>query len=445
MNLSLKEKAVSICSSLVEKGHIAYFSGGCVRDSLIGRTPDDYDIATSASPEEVMRIFHHTKPIGLSFGIILVICESDSFQVATFRSDGIYEDYRHPSEVKFSTPEEDAFRRDFKMNGLFQNPINGEIIDFVKGKEDIKNQIISCIGDPNKRFSEDPLRLLRAIRFMTKIEFSLEEKTEEAIKENAPLLAKISLERIRDEFSALLQNSNRKQGILSLVSLGLMPYIVPEFLDLIGCEQPFQWHPEGDVYRHTLMVLDALPQKASLSLILAAFLHDIGKPPTSFYDKEDERIRFNNHDNVGAEMSENILRRLRFSNKIILEVSEMVKNHMRFRHVQEMRESKLRRFMARSTFSQELELHRADCLSSHGKLDNYDFLHQKIEGESSIKESLALPQSLLSGKDLIALGFSPSPLFKEILLEVGNRQLEGELKTQEEAIAFISQKYTIKE
>ena len=434
--MRMKKAALSICSALIDAGYETLFSGGCVRDFLLGKEPHDYDIATSATPEEICQLFPKVKKVGEHFGVILVFIEEYTFEVATFRKDGIYKDYRHPSEIKFANSKEDALRRDFTINGLFLHPFTNEVLDFVQGQKDLKKGILRSIGEPQSRFKEDPLRLLRAIRFLLKTQFQLETQTKIAIQENASLLKHISTERIRDELVSILLLPNRSKGIKQLTELGLMQYIIPEFLKLKGCEQPPQWHPEGDVYIHTLLVLDSLPEQSDITLALSALLHDIGKPPSYTYDKENERIRFNNHDVIGAGMTKKILNRLKFSNQIINDVSEMVANHMRFSHVQKMRISKLKRFMSRPTFPNELYLHKADCLSSHRKLDNYNFLQQETLQTLEKKENLSLPQALITGNDLIKLGFIPSPLFKKILNEVETKQLEGELKNKEEALNF---------
>ncbi len=430
----LKSIAHEIARRLTDAGHVAYFAGGCVRDALLDKEPKDYDIATSATPDEVVALFPKADPIGAHFGVILVREKGLPFEIATFRHDGSYHDGRHPDSVTFSTPEEDAKRRDFTVNGLFQDPETGNIIDFVNGQADLKNHILRAIGVPKERFQEDALRLMRAVRFATTLGFEIEQKTWSAVCDNTSLLEKISMERIRDEFSHILLSPNRAQGLDLLTKSGLMRLIVPEVYDLIGCEQPPQWHPEGDVYTHTRIMLDMLGDEPSLELVLGALLHDIGKPPTYTYDKENERIRFNGHDRVGATMAEEILRKLKYSNKTVESACAMVANHMNFMNVQQMRTAKVKRFMSRPTFEDEMELHRVDCASSNGFTENYDFLRNKQEEFAA--EPL-IPKPLITGKDLINLGMKPGPEFKDILTAIQTEQLEGKISSRDEAMEYV--------
>lgn len=431
---ALHELATSIAMRLTEAGHTSYFAGGCVRDSLLGISPKDYDIATSATPDEVMEIFPKSDPIGAHFGVILVKENRTSFEIATFRHDGSYHDGRHPESVTFSTPEEDSSRRDFTVNGLFQNPKTGEIIDYIDGQTDLKNRTIRAIGDPATRFQEDSLRLLRAIRFSVTLDFKIEEQTWQAICDNSQLLEKVSMERIRDEFTKILISSHRAKGLELLTVSGLMKHIVPEVYDLIGCEQPPQWHPEGDVYTHTRIMLEMLEPNPSPELALSVLLHDIGKPATYSYDPEEDRIRFSGHDAIGATMSEKILRRLRYSNQMVDDVSAMVKNHMNFMNVQKMRTAKVKRFMARPTFEDEMKLHRVDCASSNGITENYDFLRLK---EKEFAAEPLIPEPFITGKDLINLGMKPGPQFKQILQDLQTEQLEMQITDRDTAIEFV--------
>ena len=426
--------ALSTARVLKDAGHTVFYAGGAVRDQLRGQEPKDYDIATSATPKEVQSLFSKSDAIGEHFGVILVKQGSEAVEVATFRTDGLYENGRSPESVTFSTPEEDASRRDFTINGLFQDPFSGEIIDFVDGRADLEAGLLRAIGDPSKRFQEDALRLLRAVRFATCTGFEIEEGTLAAMRENAPLLQRISPERIRDELSHIIVAKDRARGLDLLVDTGMAKVFFPELLDLIGCEQPPQWHPEGDVYVHTRIALSLLGD-APLHLCLAVLLHDIGKPATQTWDEEAKRHRFNGHDRVGAEMAEVILRRLRYSNKIIDEVSFMVSRHMRFMHVQEMRIAKLKRFMSSDVFPLELELHRVDCDSSNGFRDNYNFLQLKQEEFAS--EPL-IPKPLLNGRDLMdQLELSPGPHLGKILKAVQTEQLEGRLYDRDQALTFV--------
>lgn len=431
--------AKKVAKRLKDAGFIVYFAGGCVRDALIGRDAHDYDLVTDATPDEVQKLFPRADAVGAHFGVILVKEEGMHFEIATFRTDGSYNDGRRPSNVEFSSPEEDVNRRDFTINGLFQDPASGEVIDFIDGQADLKNELVKAIGDPEKRFQEDALRLMRAIRFATVLGFDIESTTWDAICKNSQLLEKIAIERIQIEFNKIIVSSNRRRGIELLVDSGLMKYVLPEVLDLIGCEQPPQFHPEGDVYVHTCMMLEMLGDKeVDLTLTLSVLLHDIGKPATFSYDEEAGRIRFNGHESVGAEMSEEILRRMKYSNETIEDVRVMVANHMKFMHVMDMRVSKLKRFMSRDTFENEMELHRVDCASSNGILKNYQFVIEKREEFAS---QPLIPEPLIKGKDLMELGFQPGPKFKEILTAVQNEQLEGEITDSEAAIAWVKEEY----
>ena len=431
---SNKAAAIDIIGKLQEKGHIAYLAGGCVRDMLRGETPKDYDIATSALPEEITSIFTKTREVGVHFGVVIVIVNNQAFDVATFRNDGSYKDGRHPEEVTFSTPQDDTARRDFTVNGIFFDPISEKYIDFVEGKSDIDKKVIRAIGEPNLRFQEDHLRLLRAIRFAARFDYEIEAETWNSIKSNASGISKISKERIRDELTKILLNENRVLGFDLLVESGLMEHIIPQILQLKGCEQPPQFHPEGDVFVHTRLMLSLLKDAPSIELVLSVLLHDIGKPATYSFDEEADRIRFNGHDKLGAEMSEQILRDLKFSNSIIEDVVQMVANHMTFKDVQKMRQSKLKRFMSRSTFNDEIELHRVDCLGSWGGLDNYDFLNKKM---IEFANEPIIPQPLLTGKDLIELGWSPGPDLGQTLNSVQDLQLEGKLNSKDEALDWV--------
>ena len=370
----------------------------------------------------------------MHFGVVIVIVNNQAFDVATFRNDGSYKDGRHPEEVTFSTPQDDTARRDFTVNGIFFDPISEKYIDFVEGKSDIDKKVIRAIGEPNLRFQEDHLRLLRAIRFAARFDYEIEAETWNSIKSNASGISKISKERIRDELTKILLNENRVLGFDLLVESGLMEHIIPEILQLKGCEQPPQFHPEGDVFVHTRLMLSLLKDAPSIELVLSVLLHDIGKPATYSFDEEADRIRFNGHDKLGAEMSEQILRDLKFSNSIIEDVVQMVANHMTFKDVQKMRQSKLKRFMSRSTFSDEKELHRVDCLGSWGGLDNYDFLNEKI---IEFANEPIIPAPLLTGKDLIEFGWAPGPNLGEILNSVQDLQLEGTLNSKEEALEWV--------
>lgn len=437
MNDEIEKLARAIVQRLHDAGHTAYFAGGCVRDRLLDSTPHDYDIATSARPEEVQRLFEKTVAVGAHFGVICVIANGHPFEVATFRSDGAYIDGRHPLTVHFSSPQQDAERRDFTVNGLFFDPLENRIIDFVGGQKDLAEKTLRAIGDPRQRFAEDHLRILRAIRFSTTLGFEIDRATWLAVSELAAAIHQVSAERIREELVKTFRSPNRVRGFDLLDASGLMREILPEISALKGCEQPPQFHPEGDVFVHTRIMLGLLPADAPLTVVLAVLFHDIGKPPTASVDP-DGRIRFNGHDKVGAQMTLALMERLRFSREQIDAVVEAVDQHMVFKDVQQMRVAKLKRFMARPHFDEEIELHRVDCASSHGMLDNYEFLLAKRE---EFANEPLIPPPLITGRDLIAHGLSPGPLFKQILDAIQTQQLEGSLTTNAEALAWLRENY----
>jgi tRNA nucleotidyltransferase/poly(A) polymerase len=385
----------------------------------------------------VQALFPRTIPVGAQFGVVLVVEGGCDYQVATFRSDGTYLDGRHPRSVSFTSPEGDAKRRDFTINGLFYDPVEGKVLDFVGGREDLENRTLRAIGNPAERFAEDKLRLLRAVRLATVLDFTIEADTWNALCAAAATIHEVSAERIRDELVKILAASQRLRGFDLLDASGLMEEILPEILPLKGCEQPPDFHPEGDVFIHTRLMLALLPAGASVPLVLATLFHDLGKPPTMERDHTG-RIRFNGHESVSAQMTERILRRLRFSNEEIEATTAMVQNHMVFKDVQNMRVSRLKRFLARPTFEPELELHRVDCLASHGNLDNYEFLKRRRE---ELANEPLIPPPLMTGHDLIALGWKPGPHFKTVLDAVQVRQLEGILRTRAEAISWVEKEY----
>jgi putative nucleotidyltransferase with HDIG domain len=426
--------AASIVRELQEHAYVAYFAGGCIRDALLKIPPKDIDIATSASPEQVQALFHRTIPVGIQFGVVRVRVAEMEFEVATFRSDGIYLDGRHPSAIRFSTPEQDAARRDFTINGMFYDPLSERLIDYVTGREDLAGKLVRAIGQPSRRFAEDRLRMLRALRFAAVLGFEIEAGTWSAIQADAQEIAIISPERIRDELLKMLVNPNRLRGFDLLDQSGLLAVILPEFEALKGCDQPEQFHPEGDVFVHTRLMLSLLAPEASGPQVLAVLLHDIGKPRVRSFDPVDRRIRFNGHDRVGAEMAEKVMTRLRFPRHEIDQVVDAVSNHMVFKDVRQMRPAKLRRFMARPHFGIELELHRIDCAGSHGDLENYHFL---INKESEFAQEPLIPARLVRGDDLIAMGLKPGPRIGELLEAVQTAQLEGEIKTRREALELL--------
>jgi len=428
-----KDAALQVAATLTRAGWQALLAGGCVRDALLGREPKDYDIATDAKPEQVIALFPGALTVGAHFGVVVVKLGGNQIEVATFRKDGTYTDGRRPDSVIFTSAEEDAKRRDFTVNGLFAVPETGEIVDYVGGREDLEKRILRAIGDPAARFEEDRLRLLRAVRFATVLGFEIDSLTWQAVCALSGEIASVSMERVRDELAKTLVHPNRVRGFDLLVESGLMAVILPEILVLQGCEQPPQFHPEGDVFIHTRLMLSQLVPDAPLPVVLSVLLHDIAKPATQTVD-DTGRIRFNGHAELGATMAESILRRLKFPNEVIESVVESVANHMIFKDVPKMRVSKLKRFMARPNFEHEMELHRVDCLGCHGKLDNYDFLRAKQEEFAS--EPL-IPERLVTGEDLIALGWRPGPALGALLTEIQTQQLEGSITTREEALDWV--------
>ena len=426
--------AASVVRKLQENGFVAYFAGGSIRDALRGTAPKDIDIATSAKPNEVQGLFHRTVPVGIQFGVVRVLEGDFEFEVATFRSDGAYLDGRHPQFVEFSTPEKDAVRRDFTVNGIFYDPVEDEVIDFVGGREDLRRKLIRAIGLPSQRFAEDRLRMLRAVRLASTLAFEIESGTWSAIRAEAKEILVVSPERVRDELLKILVDAHRLRGFDLLDKSGLLAVILPEVEALKGCEQPEQFHPEGDVFVHTRMMLGLLGPEASGVQALSVLLHDIGKPPTRSFDPGDQRIRFNGHDRVGAEMTEQVMTRLRFSRHEIDVVVEAVRTHMIFKDVKQMRPAKLRRFMARPNFGIELELHRVDCAGSHGDLENHQFLVNKAQEYA--REPL-IPPPLIRGDDLIALGLKPGPRIGQLLEAIQTAQLEGEVTTRDQAFELL--------
>jgi poly(A) polymerase len=435
----MEKTARRVAERLRERGAVAYFAGGCVRDLVRGEIPKDIDIATDARPELVQEVFSRTHAVGAHFGVIVVVENGFQFEVATFRSDGAYLDHRHPVDVRFSSPEEDAKRRDFTINGMFFDPEKNEVIDFVGGRADLGAKLIRAIGDAAQRFSEDRLRMLRAVRFATVLDYKIDARTWGALVANAGSINEISAERIREELMRIFLSPNRVRGWDLLDQSGLLCAILPEVERMKGCLQPEQFHPEGDVFQHTRLMLQLLPEKVSVPLVLSVLFHDVAKPVTATVD-ETGRIRFNEHDRFGAEMTEAIMERLRFSRAEIEETVEMVRQHMVFKDVPKMRIAKLKRFMARPTFEEELELHRVDCASSHRMMDNYEFLLRKRE---EFANEPIIPPPLVRGDDLIALGLKPGPKFGEILEAVETRQLEGTLKDRNEALDWVKREYSL--
>lgn len=430
------EAAVHIVSTLNRHGFQAFFAGGWVRDYIMNnQKKGDVDIATNATPQTIARIFPQTIGVGEQFGVMIVVEEGIPFEVATFRSDVGIKDGRHPEQIVFTDPQTDALRRDFTINGMFFNPFTKEVIDYTGGREDIEKGIIRAIGHPAQRFSEDYLRMIRAVRFAARFDFAIEKDTYEALKQKSEKIKNVSPERIFAEMEKMLRQPHPDRALQLLHDTGLLKHFLPEAEDLWGIEQPPEFHPEGDVFTHTVVALDYMPENPSPPLAWSVLLHDIGKPPTMTIS---DRIRFNNHSHVGAQMSVSILKRLRAPNALVETVSSMVGNHMNFMNVPKMRLSTLKRFLSRPTIHDELELHRADCLASHGDLQNYYFLKTRL-GE--LKAEQIKPRAFLSGKDLIDLGFRPGPLFGKILSDIYDLQLEDQVNTREEAIEAVRKRW----
>ena len=427
--------ARDVIARLRAAGHRAYLVGGCVRDLLLTVTPKDYDVATDARPDRIMDLFPNSGRVGAHFGVVLVRDSFEQVEVATFRSDLEYSDGRRPDSVHFETdPAQDARRRDFTVNGLMMDPESGEVLDFVGGRADLERRLIRAIGEADERFREDHLRVLRAIRFAARLHFQIEPETFEAIRRNRASLAKVSCERVREELTRILTEGGARYGFELLDATGLLEILLPEIAATKGVEQPPQYHPEGDVWTHTLLLLEKLDHP-SPTLAWGALLHDVGKPPTF---RVAERIRFDGHVEEGVRLAHGILNRLRFSRDEIDQIETLVANHMRFKDVEKMKESTLKRFLRLPKFEEHLELHRLDVSSSNGNLESYDLVKRKLE---EYTEERLKPEPLLTGVDLIAAGYAPGPLFSQILAAVEDAQLEGELQTSGEAMQFVRERF----
>ncbi len=440
-----REAAERIVERLRADGYQAWFAGGCVRDLLLRREPKDFDVATDAHPEVVLEMFPKTFAVGAHFGVVLVADESEGrefvTEVATFRHDGAYTDGRHPDAVRFSErAEEDVRRRDFTINGMLLDPlklskggdIDGAVLDFVGGRADLNAGLVRAIGGPHLRFEEDKLRMLRAVRFAARFGFAIEERTAAAIRTHASEIHQVSRERVRDEFTRMLTEGQARRAFELLDATGLLQQVLPEVAKMHGVEQPPEFHPEGDVWVHTLLLLEKLPADASPALAWGALLHDVGKPAT--FRRAPDRIRFDGHVEVGVRIAEEILRRLRFSLDESAQIVALIENHMRFGDVHKMKESTLKRFFRLPKFEEHLALHRMDALSSFGNLDNYEFAKEKYE---TLPEEQVRPQLLVTGQDLIEAGYRPGPQFKEMLALAEDAQLEGRIATRDEGMELV--------
>jgi putative nucleotidyltransferase with HDIG domain len=455
----VKQFAGEIIRTLRVRGHQAYLAGGCVRDLLLNREPADYDVATDATPQQVMQILPQTYAVGEQFGVVLVPYRKeeeadqiartsassgqtrahhrDAVEVATFRLDMGYSDGRRPDEVHFTKdPREDVERRDFTINGMMLDPATNEVLDFVGGRADLNAGIIRAIGDPERRFAEDKLRMLRAVRFAARFDYQIEAATMTAIQKLANKIHQVSAERVREELTKMLTEGQARRAFQLLDTTGLLREVLPEIAAMKGVEHPPQYHPEGDVFVHTLLLLDKLPAGASKTLAWGALLHDVGKPPT--FRVAPDRIRFDGHVDVGVKMAAEILRRLRFSNDDSDQILALVDHHMRFGQVQQMNQSTLKKFLRMPAFDEHLELHRLDSLSSHGQLEAYDYARQQLQ---SMPPEEIRPTPLITGRDLIEAGYEPGPRFKEILGAAEDAQLEGRLTSREAAMEYVRREF----
>ncbi len=428
-------EARSIALQLRSRGYQAFLVGGCVRDLLLGREPEDYDVSTSARPSELLAMFPGSLAAGAQFGVILIPRNGFSIEVSTFRTDGAYLDGRRPAGVHFeNSPQHDVERRDFTINGLLMDPETGEIIDLVGGQFDLHARLIRAIGDPFRRFEEDHLRMLRAVRFAARLHFRIEDQTFEAICKSAAAIERIAVERVRAELERILTEGGARRGMELLSATGLLDHILPEVSALQFVPQPPEFHPEGDVWTHTLLMLDGL-QSPTLELALGVLFHDIGKPATF---RVEDRIRFNGHVEAGVKITRAALSRLRFSEATIRQVEALVANHMRFIHIEQMRESTLRRFFRLPRFEDHLELHRLDCLASHGNLRSYHFARSRF---LATPPEARKPPRLVTGNDLIAAGYRPGPQFRKMLDAAEDAQLEGRFASRDDALAFLQQQF----
>jgi poly(A) polymerase len=426
--------AAELVQRLQTAGFSAFWVGGCVRDFVLGREPKDYDIATSALPEQVEKLFPHTIPVGRQFGVVIVVKQGIQFQIATFRAEADYRDGRRPETVVFASAEADALRRDFTVNGLFYDPVVRQLYDWVGGQADLAAKIIRTIGAPEERFAEDHLRLLRAVRFAAQLNFAIHPETFAAIRTFAPKIQLVSAERIREELQKLFAPPHAARGLVLLRDSGLLEPVLPELAATIHCDQSPNFHPEGTVFEHIRLMLEQLPADAPDSLAWAVILHDIAKPVTTHTDPATGAIHFYGHEKVGAEMAEGILQRLRFPKKQTAEITACVLHHMQFKDVLQMRKSTVRRMLLRETFPLELALHRLDCLGSHGSLDHYEFM---LAQQAELDDQPEIRPPLLDGHDLLALGVKAGPEMGALMHEVRERQLQGELTTPEAAREWV--------
>jgi poly(A) polymerase len=437
-----RELANSVCDTLQSRSYQAFLVGGCVRDLLLGREPADYDVSTDATPQEVQRLFPASLAVGAQFGVVLVRQGSEKVEVATFRKDVGYSDGRHPDQVIYTTTaKEDVSRRDFTLNGLLMRHDTNEVLDYVGGQADLFAGIIRAIGEPDRRFTEDKLRMLRAIRFAARFDYVIEPVTFAAIRAHAAEIRFVSAERIQEELSKILTEGAARRGFELLDDTGLLQQLLPEITGLKDVAQPAEFHPEGDVWIHTLLMLQGLPAGVSRNLAWGVLLHDVGKPATFRpASVTGDRIRFDGHVDVGVQLAGNICKRLKLSNEDTEQVQALIANHMKFKDVGQMRQSTLKRFVRLPHFDEHLELHRLDCLSSNGRLDAYNFTREFV---ASTPPEQVRPARLLTGDDLSEMGYVPGPEFQTILRSMEDAQLEGTLRTREEAKDFVRANYPL--
>lgn len=437
-----RSTAMSIVRRLKQAGFEAYFVGGCVRDFVRGVTPGDYDIATSALPDQVTALFERTLAVGAKFGVIMVMADGHPYEVATFRSDDVYEDGRRPTSVHFSSAREDVFRRDFTINGLLMDPETHQIIDYVDGLADIDRKVLRTIGDPAVRFNEDYLRMLRAIRFAANLDYAMDPATQSAIQANAANIKGISAERIAEELQKILTHGGARRGFELMADTGILQQILPEVDRMRGVSQPPRFHPEGDVWQHTMIMLEMLSGETSPliapALAWGALLHDVGKPVSRTED--DDGVHFHGHVKLGEAIAEGVLQRLRFSRAQKDTVLSLIHHHMAFMNVQKMRPARLKRFLRMPDFHLHLQLHRLDCLASHGMLDHYDFCRHQLQ---NLEHEALHPPRLLNGHDLMAMGFTPGKLIGEVLRTLEEEQLENRIHNSEEAAAFVQTRWKL--
>lgn len=440
MSMKNRELADFICATLQRNGHQALLAGGCVRDLLVGRSPVDYDVATDALPDQVMALFPESIAVGAQFGVVFIPGDGFKVEVATFRFDVNYSDGRRPDQVVYAkSPEQDVRRRDFTINGLLMRPETGEVLDFVGGQADLKAGVIRAIGEPDRRFTEDKLRLIRAVRFAARFGFAIDPETFAALRRHASEITVVSAERLRDELIKLLTEGAAKQGFELLDQAGLLEAVLPEVAAMKGVEQPPQYHPEGDVWTHTLLMLEGLAAGSPATLAWGVLLHDVGKPPTfRSVTETGDRIRFDGHVDVGVRMGEEICRRFRFSNEETEQILALIANHMRFKDVEQMRPATLKRFVRLPRFEEHMELHRLDCSSSNRRLQSYNFVRRLLE--ETPPEQIR-PAKLLTGNDLLDMGYKQGPMFSQILASLEDAQLEGKVETQDEAKRYVLSKF----